>query len=116
MPLDHIGLTVPPSKYDEVVSWYLAALAPLGYTKRMDFGVACGLGDSPTSLPFWIAQKESVTSGDSLHVAFSAKDHATVDQFHEEALKAGGKDNGKPGLRTNYHPNYYGAFVFDPMG
>lgn len=117
MPLDHISITVPPAKYDEVVAWYLAALAPLGYTKQMDFpGTACGLGPDAKSLPFWIGQKEGVATPGSTHIAFSAKEHATVDKFHEEALKAGGTDNGKPGIRTMYHPNYYGAFVLDPVG
>jgi predicted lactoylglutathione lyase len=51
-----------------------------------------------------------------LHVAFAAKDRATVDRFYQAALAAGGKDNGAPGLRPEYHPSYYGAFVLDPDG
>ena len=50
------------------------------------------------------------------HLAFSAQSRAMVDQFHEAALKAGGTDHGKPGIRTIYHPNYYGAFILDPDG
>lgn len=50
------------------------------------------------------------------HLAFQAKDRAAVDAFHKAALAAGGKDNGAPGLRPDYHPNYYGAFVIDPEG
>ena len=48
--------------------------------------------------------------------AFNAGDRPTVDRFYDAAMKAGGKDNGPPGLRPDYHPNYYGAFVFDPDG
>ena len=50
------------------------------------------------------------------HVAFTARSRAEVDAFHAAALAAGGRDNGAPGLRPHYHPNYYGAFVFDPDG
>jgi hypothetical protein len=46
----------------------------------------------------------------------SVPDHASVDAFHEAAVAAGGKDNGGPGARPHYHPHYYGAFVFDPVG
>jgi catechol 2,3-dioxygenase-like lactoylglutathione lyase family enzyme len=50
------------------------------------------------------------------HIAFTAQDRAIVDRFHAEAVAAGGKDNGQPGIRPNYHANYYGAFVLDPDG
>ena len=50
------------------------------------------------------------------HVAFAAKDRPAVDAFYRAALAAGGEDNGAPGLRPHYHPNYYGAFVLDPDG
>jgi hypothetical protein len=113
--LDHVGFAVHPSKYDEVVNWYLAALAPLGVTKQNEYpGQACGLGTDKHNIPFWIAAKEDAKVT-GVHLAFSAKDHETVDKFHAEALKAGGIDNGPPGIRF-YHPNYYGAFVFDPVG
>ena len=51
-----------------------------------------------------------------VHLAFQAPDRATVDRWHAAGLAAGGRDNGAPGLRPHYHPNYYGAFVFDPDG
>jgi len=51
-----------------------------------------------------------------MHVAIAAKDRAAVDGFYRAAIAAGGKDNGKPGLRPHYHPNFYGAFVLDPTG
>ena len=63
---------------------------------------------------FWIGTRPSSQSG--AHIAFTAKDHATVDRFYAEAIAAGGEDNGAPGLRPHYHDNYYGAFVLDPDG
>lgn len=114
--LDHFGFAVPPSKFDQVVAWYVEALAPLGCAKQMEFpGQAVGFGPSKAEAPFWIAAKEDANPT-GVHVAFSAKDHATVDKWYEAAIKAGGKDNGKPGIREMYHPSYYGAFVIDPVG
>lgn len=115
---DHVAFHVEPSKFDDTVAWYLAALAPLGITKQIEIpGRAVGLGvtaPSPRAASFWIGAKEGANIT-GLHLAFKAKDHETVDKFHAEALKAGGTCNGKPGLR-DYHPNYYGAFVLDPAG
>jgi predicted lactoylglutathione lyase len=51
-----------------------------------------------------------------VHIAISAKDRATVDAFYKAAISAGGRDNGRPGIRAHYHSNYYGAFVLDPDG
>lgn len=113
--LDHIAFSVNSAKYEEVVAWYVAALAPLGYAKQRDFGVACGLGPSPNEAKFWIGSKDT-DSATGLHLAFRANDHETVDKFFEAATKAGGKDNGAPGIREKYHANYYAAFVIDPLG
>ena len=63
---------------------------------------------------FWIAGRPPRNTG--VHVAFTAPDRATVDAFYEAAIAAGGKDNGAPGVREQYHPHYYGAFVLDPDG
>jgi catechol 2,3-dioxygenase-like lactoylglutathione lyase family enzyme len=63
---------------------------------------------------FWIAGQDA-TRG-KLHVAIEAEDHAAVDAFYREAIAAGGTDNGAPGPRPHYHPDYYGAFVLDPDG
>jgi catechol 2,3-dioxygenase-like lactoylglutathione lyase family enzyme len=94
--------------------FYEQALAPLGYEVLMDFGdgqvVGMGIGRKPD---FWFSSGE-VSS--PVHVAFSAPDRETVDAFYAAALAAGGKDNGAPGLRPEYHPGYYGAFVYDPDG
>ncbi|MEO7687823.1 MAG: VOC family protein [Sphingomonas sp.] len=63
---------------------------------------------------FWLGNSEPLGSG--LHIAFVASTRAEVDAFYAAAMAAGGRDNGAPGLRPHYHPNYYGAFVFDPDG
>jgi predicted lactoylglutathione lyase len=63
---------------------------------------------------FWISS-ETPTQG-KLHVALSSNTREGVDAFYQTALAAGGRDNGEPGVRAHYHPNYYGAFVFDPDG
>jgi FAD/FMN-containing dehydrogenase len=114
--IDHFCITVPAERMEEVTKWYLAALAPLGYTKQMDYGVAVGLGTDPSNAKFWIgAQKGNEPTG-ATHFAFGCHDHAVVDEFHKKALEAGGKCNGQPGLRPMYHDKYYAAFVFDPVG
>jgi len=115
--LDHIGLRV--KDYARAKSFYLAALAPLGYQLVMEFtpeqgidyvGAGFGAGGKPD---FWIGLGKS---NGPIHVAFVAKDRKTVDAFHSAALAAGGRDNGGPGLREQYHPTYYAAFVLDPEG
>lgn len=115
--LDHVGFTV--QDFEKSKAFYLAALAPLGIrlmmevSREMTGGEAhAGFGiDKPD---FWIGEGKRKISG--VHVAFAAKDRATVDAFHAAALKAGAADNGPPGLRPHYHEHYYGAFVLDPDG
>jgi len=110
--LDHIGLAV--SDLAKSKAFFQAALAPLGYVVKMDFAEAIGLGqDRPgfgQSGGVWSA-KGPVTA--KMHIAFTAANRATVKAFYDAAIAAGGKDNGGPGLRPQYHPNYYGAFVYD---
>jgi hypothetical protein len=115
--LDHVSLSVPPAQFDTVVAWYVTALAPLGYAKQIEFPAqAVGFGPSSKgNAPFWIGAKEgAIVNG--IHVAFKANDREVVHKFHEAAVKAGGTCNGKPGVREHYDPNYYGAFVLDPLG
>ena len=107
--LDHISLRV--QDHSRAVAFYRAALAPLGYRVLMEFPNAAGLG---AGMPdFWLMATEQPLN--TTHVAFSA-DRAAVDAFHSAALAAGGTDNGPPGLRADYHPHYYAAFVRDPEG
>lgn len=114
--LDHVVISVPKDRFEEVVDWYLAALAPIGYKKFKDFpGVAVGLGPEKNVTPFWIGASAKEQEIAATHVAFKG-DRAAVDQFHNEGIKAGGKCNGKPGLRHQYHAKYYAAFVYDPVG
>ena len=116
--IDHIGLNV--RDVARATEFYLKALGPLGYGIVMQVSaeerggspaVGFGAGQKPS---FWIAEGE-LKSG-PMHVAFVAPSRAAVDAFYAAAIKAGGKDNGAPGLRPDYHANYYGAFVFDPDG
>jgi len=114
--LNHVSFPVLPSQFDSMVAWYLTALAPLGYVKQLDIpGKAVGLGPGEGNVPFWITAKEDA-KGSCIHLAFSADDHEKVNKFHEEAVKAGGICDGKPGYRPEYHPNYYAAYVLDPVG
>ena len=112
--IDHIGLSV--SDYETSKAFYLAALAPLGYALVMEIaeaGPAGGLGEAGKP-DFWIAGGGATTPPS--HIALRVRDRATVRAFYDAARAAGGRDNGAPGLRPNYHANYYGAFVLDPDG
>ena len=108
----HASIAV--GNYDTAKEFYRKALKTVGYDfpqchpERKAGGYMEG---GQTS--FWIAGKERVEPG---HVAFEAKDKASVDDFYKEALAAGGKDNGAPGYRTDYWVGYYAAFVLDPDG
>ena len=108
--LDHIG--IPVSDVTRSKQFFVSALAPLGYKVIMDFGEAVGMG-AEAGPDFWIGKAQP---GSPSHIAFSASDRSLVDAFYRAAIAAGGRDNGKPGIRAQYHPNYYGAFVFDPDG
>ena len=108
--IDHMTLHV--SDFSRARAFYHKALAPLGAREHMGDGQShSGFGiDRPS---FWIGTGEV---GEPTHVAFTAADRKTVDAFYAAAIAAGGRDNGGPGLRLHYHPNYYGAFVLDPDG
>jgi len=114
--LDHIGLEV--SDFGRSKAFYEAALEPLGIRLLMEFEGAAGLGKETEHGPkpfFWLHERgRTVVS--SAHVAFGARTPEQVDAFHAAALAAGGSDHGAPGLRPQYHPGYYGAFVLDPDG
>ena len=108
--IDHLNIGVA----DVAASrrFYERALATLGYAVLMEspHGVGFGKDGRPD---FWVSGRPSSAP---LHVAFASPDRAGVDAFHREAVLAGGRDNGPPGLRPRYHPSYYGAFVLDPDG
>jgi catechol 2,3-dioxygenase-like lactoylglutathione lyase family enzyme len=110
--LDHV--TIGVSNIEQSMKFYDQALRPLGITRLCAEGERfAGYGVPPKAF-FWIGRRDTAQTGS--HIAFTAQDRVTVDRFHDEAIAAGGKDNGRPGLRQNYHPNYYGAFVLDPDG
>ena len=114
--IDHLGIAV--SDYNRAKSFYEKALAPLGYALVREVGreqgrsaAAFGTGGRPD---LWIGETKDAKS--PVHLAFTAKDRPAVDAFHRAALAAGGTDNGGPGIRAHYHPNYYAAFILDPDG
>ncbi len=110
---DHVGLNV--RDYDASRAFFERALAPLGYEIVLEFPDWKAVGFGSEGRPsFWVSQREPYGTG--THVAFVCADRATVDAFHDAALAAGGIDNGPPGVREQYHPTYYGAFVHDLDG
>ena len=109
---DHIGLRTP--NFEKSVAFYRAALAPLGYgLVSLDDGTA-GFGPDGEAALWLHAQADG--AGSSAHLAFRAATHDAVDAFHAAAVAAGGRDHGLPGLRADYGPTYYAAFVADPDG
>lgn len=113
--LDHIGWQV--SDYDRALKFYNAALKPLGWKMMMEFkypgGKTAGYGTK--GKPYLWLSTGGKTSP-HLHVALGADSRAAVDAFYKAAMKAGARDNGPPGIRKEYHPAYYAAFVLDPDG
>lgn len=113
--LDHVSIGVRDIAATR--RFYDAAMAPLGYA-CLSAG-ADSLGYGRDAVAFWIAKSESPVPADArsgLHFCFKADSRAAVDGFHAAALRAGGRDNGKPGLRPDYGADYYAAFVVDPDG
>jgi predicted lactoylglutathione lyase len=107
--LEHIG--VPVTDFKKAKKFYLAALKPLGYKLTQDYSPEAAGFKEGGHTSFWISKKKGKIT--TIHVAFLAKSKKQVDEFHKAALKAGGKDNGKPGERKGYG---YAAFVYDPDG
>jgi catechol 2,3-dioxygenase-like lactoylglutathione lyase family enzyme len=115
--IDHIGF--PVSDYPRAREFYGKALAPLGYTLIMEVqqneqdapAAGFGKGGKPD---FWIGGEGGL--GKAIHIAILADSRTEVDAFYQAAMAVGAKDNGPPGVRAHYHPNYYGAFVLDPDG
>jgi catechol 2,3-dioxygenase-like lactoylglutathione lyase family enzyme len=117
--LDHVGLAV--SDIERSRAFYDAALEPLGYGLIYEVGPnvtetgGTWLGYGPDDNPvLWLG--DNIRPGQGSHVAFQVASRELVDAFHAAALAAGGADNGAPGLRDHYAPNYYAAFALDPDG
>jgi catechol 2,3-dioxygenase-like lactoylglutathione lyase family enzyme len=116
--IDHTSLSV--SDFAKAKAFYTAALKPLGINVLMEFPKSvtggadvAGLGSNGKPF-FWLA--DAGKTSPRVHLAFAAASRAEVDAFYKAAISAGAKDNGPPGVRPQYHPNYYGAFVVDADG
>lgn len=121
--IDHTGVSV--SDFEKSKAWYEKALAPIGYACLMQLppevsgpAKVAGFGETATKKPdFWVtAVPGRPATNPPMHIAFRVESRAQVDAFYKAGLDAGGADNGPPGIRAHYHPNYYGAFVRDLDG
>ncbi len=109
---DHIGLRV--ADLAASVRFYRSALAALGYEQTAHDAASAGFGsDGHTGL--WLAHAPRAGERGA-HLAFRAGNRAAVERFYKEGLAAGGRDNGVPGLRADYGPSYFAAFLVDPDG
>ena len=110
----HLGLSV--SDLAKSKKFYIQALAALGLklVKEGERYARFGLDNGRTM--FYIYIEKRATSSGPVHIAFEAETRSQVDEFYKAGLAAGGRDNGAPGIRENYSPNYYAAFLFDPDG
>ncbi len=119
--IDHIGIIV--TDFSTSRAFYEKALAPIGYGRLMELGPeitgtvrVAGFGENGKP-DFWISEAApGKFAGNTVHVALRVASRALVEAFYAAALAAGGRDNGPPGIRAHYHPNYFGAFVLDPDG
>ena len=116
--IDHTGVVV--SDFNKSKAFYRDALGAIGYSLIMEFPASvtghtdvAGFGEPPKP-DFWISG--GTPNRPALHIAFRVSSREMVDAFYKAAMAAGGTDNGAPGIRAHYHPNYYGAFVLDPDG
>jgi catechol 2,3-dioxygenase-like lactoylglutathione lyase family enzyme len=108
---DHVSIGVADIARSK--AFYDTALKPLGFSRLSDGETSLGYGEKAAQL--WLGATAKPVRADTesgLHFCFAARDRAAVDAFHAAALKAGGKDNGKPGVRADYGPKYYAAFRF----
>ena len=109
--IDHVSVRV--QDFGRLLAFYREALAPIGYQVIMEYPGAVGLGAGGKP-DLWLMQTEQPIN--PTHVALSSPTRDRIDAFHAAGLSAGGSDNGPPGLRVDYHPTYYAAFVRDPEG
>jgi catechol 2,3-dioxygenase-like lactoylglutathione lyase family enzyme len=114
--LNHVSIGV--SDIGRAKTFYDAALKPLGYRCTSASEESLGYGDDKATALWILAVKSPVPAdeGSGLHLCVDAPTRKSVDAFHKAGLKAGGRDNGKPGLRADYGPDYYAAFLVDPDG
>lgn len=113
--INHISIGV--RDLAQTKRFYDAALGPLGYACLSAGESSLGYGSGDVTL--WISVSKSPVPADpnsGLHVCFDAPTRQSVDAFHAAAMEAGGRDNGRPGVRAEYSPDYYASFVIDPDG
>ena len=113
--IDHVSIGV--RDMTKAARFYDAVLEPLGYRCLSPGDASAGYGKSAVAL--WLSVTDSPVRPDpqsGLHVCFTAPTRKSVDAFHKAAIAAGGRDNGKPGVREDYGADYYAAFVIDPDG
>ena len=112
-------VTVGSSDIAKAKSFYDALLKPLGLVRQADYPDGIGYGLTGGRPQLWIVRpldKKAASAGNGVTVGLDAPDRPAVDAAHKAGMSAGGKDEGAPGLRTHYHPNYYGAYLRDPDG
>ena len=112
-------VTVGSSDIAKAKSFYDALLKPLGLVRHADYPDGIGYGLTGGRPQLWIVSpldKNAASAGNGVTVGLEAPDRSAVDAAHKAGMSAGGKDEGAPGLRTHYHPNYYGAYLRDPDG
>lgn len=112
-------VTVGSNDVARAKTFYDGVGKALGLSRMADYPEAAGYGRTGGRPQLWIVQpldKQRATVGNGITIGLEANDRPSVDAAYAAAMAAGGKDEGKPGLRTHYHPNYYGAYVRDPDG
>lgn len=115
--IDHISIGVRDIARTQ--KFYDAVMKPLGFKRTSTDAASLGYGSDGTMAAFWALKTDKpvpADAGSGLHICFAAPDQKSVDAFYKAAMAAGGKDNGKPGVRKEYSGNYYAAFVVDPDG
>jgi predicted lactoylglutathione lyase len=112
---DHIGINVKDVAASK--EFYTTLLSSLGYRVKFELPEHQVYGFGSYKPSFWLAPgRDETRHSGPIHIAFAAKNRQQVDAFYKAGLKAGGKDNGPPGVRTQYHRFYYGAFIVDLDG
>jgi catechol 2,3-dioxygenase-like lactoylglutathione lyase family enzyme len=112
-------VTIGSNDIAKAKSFYDALLGPLGLVRRIDQPDAAGYGQPEGRTPLWVVQpldKQPATAGNGITIGLEADDRPAVDAAYKSAIAAGGRDEGPPGIREHYSPNYYGAYVRDPDG
>lgn len=112
-------VTIGSNDLSKAKPFYDSLLKPLGLMRHMDFPNALGYGPAGGRPQLWVLNpldRKAATAGNGITIGLEAADRAAVDAAHKAAMAAGGKDEGAPGIRAHYHPNYYGAYLRDLDG